>query len=503
MQIIIKATLSAVMLLFLTACGGGDEAVKESNHTVSSQQRGDENPEGVPPEDATELPKVTTEDQSPEESSRPTVDDVEEEEDIASDDNEEDTTPEPIEIPPHTLSALEYLNRLRNQAGLPDFVTQTNLRQAAVNHSEYMRLNDGYEGHTETSGNEGFTGEHPFTRALYAGYPSLFVTENISTGDQDVFESIDGLFAAIYHRFGFLSLQHDEIGIGVSHNADNYYYTYDMGNSKLRALCSDPSSYAGHGYYIYKVCADREKRIDADRYRKAENYIKTAAPSLVVWPPKGGRDIPPVFYEESPDPLPNDSVVGYPVSVQFNTMKFPSPPNVESFSLSDSHGRNVEILELMNHTNDPNGDFGKYDYALFPRKRLAWGRAYSVELVYSTDGAEHTEKWCFQTRALDKSMRFYRIENDKEKSLSVVAGKRYAIYVIPNDTNDILGGVRYSYNTTQQPEFAYIDRNTFSVRLNGPEGSYAKFQFENGQEVTVTISESDSAKAPVDEPCPN
>lgn len=396
-------------------------------------------------------------------------------------------------------SALTYLNSLRKKAGLPAFTAQSYLRAAASNHSDYMLQHGAAEGHSETEGKSGFTGEHPSSRTLYAGYASKNVSENISTGDQDAAESIDGLFAAIYHRFGFLSLIHDEVGIGISNN--HRYYTYDMGNSKLRKICSSDPSYNGYGSYYYGVCADESKRIEGSKYKRARDYMKSSAPSLILWPAAKSRDIPPVFFQEIPDPLPDDSVTGYPVSVEFNDAKFATAPTVESFTLSDSSGSELEILTIMDKENDPNRRFNAYKYALFPEKRLEWGSAYNVELTYIYESRQYTKAWCFQTRSLaDKAERFYRIEGDNDVRLNVVAGKRYAIYVVPNDTNDILGGARYSYSK-ERPQLDYIDRNTFLVSLTGSDGEYAKFRFGNGQVVTLTIAGSDSADAPADERC--
>ena len=401
-------------------------------------------------------------------------------------------------------SALAYLNSLRTKAGLPAFGSQSYLKAAASNHSEYMLQHGASEGHSETQGRDGFTGEHPSNRTLYAGYASRHVSENISTGDQDAAESIDGLFSAIYHRFGFLSMTHDEVGIGMSHdNQHHHYYTYDMGNSKLRKICSSDPSFNGYGSYYSRVCADESKKIEGNKYRNARDYIKTSAPSLILWPAAKSSDIPPVFYQETPDPLPNDGVTGYPVSVQFNDAKFATAPTVESFTLSDSSGSEVDILTTMDQENDPHNRFDAYKYALFPKKRLEWGSAYNVELIYTSNSTQYTKAWCFQTRSLaGKAERFYRIEGDKDITLNVVAGKSYAIYIVPNDTNDILGGVRYSYSK-ERPQFDYIDSNTFLVNLTGSNGEYAKFTFGNGQVVTLRIAGSDSATVPANEHCAN
>ena len=113
---------------------------------------------------------------------------------------------------------LGYLNALRTASGLAPFSAQSNLIDAAQNHSDYMNTNQSY-GHGEDSSLPGYTGSSPSQRAIYAGYFSRKVGENVSYGRLTVEGSIDGLFSAIYHRFGFLSPSYDIIGIGINNNA--------------------------------------------------------------------------------------------------------------------------------------------------------------------------------------------------------------------------------------------------------------------------------------------
>ena len=85
--------------------------------------------------------------------------------------------------------------------------------------------------------------------------------------------------------------------------------------------------------------------------------------------------------------------------------------------------------------------------------------------------------------------------------MDVVSGRVYTIYVVPEDTNDILGGVNYSY--TAEPEFSYIDSNTVKIILSGNTNDYASFTFDNGQKIQLIIASQDTASLPEDKPCPN
>ena len=390
---------------------------------------------------------------------------------------------------------LDYLNTLRTKTGMPAFSEHASLRVAAQNHSAYMQTNQ-ISGHYENSGNTGYTGVKGSERAVYAGYLHYVISENVSYGtDASYKTSIDGLFSAIYHRFGFLSLEQDEIGIGVSNNKS--FYTYDMGNSVLIDLCQN-NNYTGGSYYT--PCTDSSKKIESEKYNSISNGIKEASPELILWPPRNANDIPPAFYEEAPDPLPNDSVSGYPVSVEFNSGKFTTAPTVSSFTLMNANGTQLNDIVLMHKSNDPHDKFNYFQHTLFPEKRLEWGSKYDVELIYNYNNVQNTLNWCFETRTLQGVVdRFYRIENNTNISLKVLSGKTYGLYVVPADTNDILGSVGYSYTT--EPIFNHIDSHTMSVKLTGDIGKYVSFTFGNGQKIKLTIASTDTAISPSNKKC--
>jgi hypothetical protein len=392
--------------------------------------------------------------------------------------------------------SLDYLNDLRTRAGLPPFVLETHLADAAKNHSAYLQRHDA-SGHDETEGEAGFTGVKPWDRAVHAGYPARFVGENVSVGQKSLKESIDGLFGAIYHRFGFLSLNYDEIGVGVSE--DSRHFTYDMGNAGVRRLCEEGSDPAGS--YYTGVCADENRKVDAEAFLSAMAAPAANAPDAIFWPAPGASDIPPAFYEESPDPLPDHGVTGYPVSVQFNETTLEEAPEVTAFTLADADGRSVEILTLMDADNDPNGEFSGYQFALFPKRRLEWGHAYTVSLAWRYEGGEYAREWCFATRSLaEYAQKVYRVESD-DISLDAVSGVTYALYMVPEDTNDAIYGYRVSYDA-DSVSVDFIDQNTFAVTLRGGIGEGAEVTFSDGRKVTLTLSASDGAAEPAAQACP-
>ncbi len=393
---------------------------------------------------------------------------------------------------------LGYLNALRTSAGLPVLTEQSNLATAARNHSAYMQANNIFS-HEENNNRTDFTGVKSSDRAIYAGYKHKLVSENISMGQDSMESSIDGLMSAIYHRFGFLSLDSDEIGMAVSDNGK--YYTYNLGNSKLSDLCMN-GPFSSSGSY-YTPCADEKIKIKASDYIARSKNIQESSAEIIMWPASGSENIPPVFYEEIPDPLPSASVSGYPVSVQFNETYYPADPvRVNDFNLSSKNGTRLDTLILMNKENDPNHRFSSNEFAIFPKQRLEWGSIYNVDLSYNYKDENSEKHWCFATRSLsDIADRFYRIEDNKEISLEVLAEKKYALYIVPDDNNDILGGLSWAYSA-DKVSLKSVDNNTILAKVSGAKGTYVEIKFDNGQKIKLTIGSTDSAEAPKAQSCP-
>ena len=373
---------------------------------------------------------------------------------------------------------LSYLNYLREGAGMIDLSCNDALKIAAYNHAYYLYVNNA-TGHEEDADKEGYTGEWPSDRAVYAGYLSRYILENVSVGQKDYNASIDGLFSAIYHRFGFLNTTIDNIGIGIK----NVDYVYDMGNSDLNSLCGG-ESYDGSGSYYIDVCADEDLKIYEDDYNNAINDIKKKNPDLIIWPYKNAIDIPPVFYNETPDPLPDYNVSGYPVSIQFNDYYFTSEINVTSFKLYDENGNEITNIRLMDQDSDPNDEFNAYEFALFPLDRLEWNETYKAEVKYTYEGNDYNISWQFTTRALPYP--YYRIDTSDE-TIYIDNNKTYAYYFVPTDGNDLIHSYKYTYPSGDSVETGMIDYNTIWVKVEGNSGDEFDFEMDNGDKLTLII----------------
>ena len=384
--------------------------------------------------------------------------------------------------------AFNMVNEYRQKAGMINFKSNSYLDKAAYNHSHYSAINRVY-GHYEDSSFPAFTGVTPTDRAYYARYLSS-VAENYSLGTLPSYDykgSVSGLFSAIYHRFGFLSFGLDEMGSGVDKNDQYAFYTYDMGNSMMNSLCSG-KSYDGYGEYYLGVCKDPNFKISKDSYDNANNFIKKQNSSIVIWPPKDSNFTDPAFFDEIPDPLPNQSVSGYPVSISFNDY-YIQDEVLKSFTLKDYETNSSIETKYMDKYNDPNDEFTKNEFAIFPLQRLKWGDVYQASVVYEVDGDEHTLTWCYETK--DYPYKRYTITSNT--TLNVMSNTKYMLYIKPqNDTDVISGFGTQSYIPTSQYEIDFIDQNTLYFKTTSSDGDI-DISLNNNINITLQISNSDSA----------
>jgi len=367
---------------------------------------------------------------------------------------------------------LDYLNSLREKVGLNALVENSYLEKSALNHSIYMKYNNIFS-HYESQNYRSFTGVTQSDRAIYTGYLSKNVLENISYGDLSYKSSIDNLFSAIYHRFGFLNETINEIGIAK----DGKYFTYDMGNGYLNSLCSNPPSFS-YGSYYSDSCAN-DAKIGVKVYNKTINKVSLNNPKIVVWPPKNYQNSDVVFYEEMPDPLPNMEVSGYPISVKFNQYKMKNPPQMLEFSLFNGNAK-IES-KILTYQTDPNHKFNKYEFALFPINRLNYNENYRAVFRYIENNEEKEIKWNFHTKKLNYPLIKY------SRIINLSNNKSYAFYVEPRNGKNILL-TNCSYNV-KKLKVVNFDKNVNLITLQGRVGEYAKCSLSNGKIVKFVISQ--------------
>jgi len=335
--------------------------------------------------------------------------------------------------------AFNYLNNLRQGAGLIPFSSNTVLNKASKNHAFYLMQNRAY-GHYEDSNKSGFTGEFAAQRVKHAGYNTQLIIENISSNNKNYKESIDGLFAAIYHRLAFLDFQGDQIGISIQQNMTDKTKTafvYNMGSSALNQL--------------YK---NSKKPSQADLNNALDKH-KNSNAQVVTYPFDKQSDIPPVFFNELPDPLPQHDVSGFPISISFNQALF---KEIKFLNFELFNSNRERIRNTLTHTSktDPNRRLNKFSFVLFPLNRLDWNSEYSVKFLAIVDKKLIEKRWSFKTRKYPIPL--HKIE-DESKTITVKLNQPNIFYFPPKTAKDLLHNVRYNSNFTME----FIDKNTIKL----------------------------------------
>ncbi|GIO35731.1 hypothetical protein J41TS12_05920 [Paenibacillus antibioticophila] len=115
--------------------------------------------------------------------------------------------------------ALEYINKIRADAGLGSVTLNPFLTKAAENHAAYILANG--LTHDEIAGKKGFTGERPKDRVLAVGGSTSLaqgVGEVASAGFSSLESAIDSMLNTSYHREPYVSQYTSEIGVALNEN---------------------------------------------------------------------------------------------------------------------------------------------------------------------------------------------------------------------------------------------------------------------------------------------
>jgi uncharacterized protein YkwD len=262
------------------------------------------------------------------------------------------------------LDGYNWLNYRRAQLGLSVLARNSQVDTAALGHSNYLRLNNTVS-HDQTVGAPGFTGVTLTNRLSAAGYVlggGHAIGEVISaTTNTSGFYQVEELITAIYHRFVMFEPVFREVGTGATTIAGGYtYFTAD--------LTATNGLGAGIG-----------------------------AGRLVNYPISGQTNIPTDFFSdtESPDPVPNQNKVGYPVSVHSDTGRGGAGVVVRSFTISPRGGTALNTLLLSSATDSRTSSAGA---AIIPLAPLRPGTVYDVSFDGTVDGVAASRTWSFTTR---------------------------------------------------------------------------------------------------------
>ena len=343
-------------------------------------------------------------------------------------------------------SALNYLNRLRTGAGLIEFDSDTLLNNAARNHADYLSMHHSI-GHYEEHNRDGFTGTYASDRIIHAGYAAPLVIENVSSNNRNYKESIDGLFSAIYHRMAFLNFQSDEIGIGVSQSekdSSKTSFVYNMSAKALEKLYKENNS-----------THPKTVKLPYPILNRAFTTHKNNNSKIVTYPFNKQQDVPPAFFDELPDPLPKHKVSGFPISISFNPAHFKSVKLLK-FELFKENGVVIKETLTYDHKSDPHKRLNKFDYVLFPLKRLEWNRQYHVRFTAMVNQKRVEKRWSFHTRSFNVPLHHV---DEKHKLFTIKKNQTHIFYFSPQSRVDLLTSFHYPSCL----EIDFIDKNTIKV----------------------------------------
>lgn len=130
-----------------------------------------------------------------------------------------------LELSEDEKGVLDRTNAERKAAGLPEFVPNAKLFQAAREHSANMakqnRMSHVLDGRTHAD------------RAAAAGYPYSFLGENIAWNQRDCAQVVECWMRSSGHRANILSRNYTEIGIAVAVNErGERYWTQIFGSGR-------------------------------------------------------------------------------------------------------------------------------------------------------------------------------------------------------------------------------------------------------------------------------
>lgn len=369
---------------------------------------------------------------------------------------------------------LKYLNKIRQDVGLKELSLNDQLNRAAYNHANYLTIHK-IISHDESPLNKYFSGVTQSDRAINAGYNSRVVVENISY-NTSYKNSIDSLMSAIYHRFGFLEIGIDEIGMGEYKDGNFGNYVFDMGYSKLDERCLQGNS-INSGYLAINVCKNMNIKIPMDY---VQNILHPMYKLYTTFP----MNLPSLAYfsGEIPDPVPECKILSNPVSITFNDNRKIEFVKFEIFK----DGSKIEHTKLITAQNDVNRKFKQNQYALFSYEPFEFGKEYEAKFTYKMNGMQEHINWNFTTM----TPKYPYFDAKNKDRLSIKNDQTYDIFFRPKDCNDIMGTYEITTTDIISKKIEFVSANMLRVTLNGYKSGKAIFLY-NGKTITLILSNGD------------
>ena len=245
--------------------------------------------------------------------------------------------------------------------------------------------------------------------------------------------------------------------------------------------------YRESGKY-YTPCVDESLRVRARSMVSMRRTLQRRNADVVMWPPDQATHIPPAFFEEDPDPLPDYSVSGYPISIQFNPATT-TKVELATFRLFAWTGNGLEFswkevtdTRVLDQHSDPHKVFSALQFALFPLQRLQWATRYRAEVEGWVDGEYRQYGWEFQTTdpggplftidAVDQHIRVDRVE-------------RPLLYFPPRREAYSVNGLRAEWRGDTRVEMSNIDGDTARLTIDWRNCEPVKVTQDDVRSVTI------------------
>ncbi len=299
------------------------------------------------------------------------------------------------EFDPSIMQPLDIINEARSKNGLFLLKYSERLSDFAGRHVDYLSKNKVCSHYQDNANAKSFSGFNLKERADNFGYSYSYLSENLFCGMKpDWSHAISSLMGAIYHRAAFLSPKVDNIGYKMQSTANllnilkdpmPYKFVFEMSRSKQH------TTNFPFAHDVPDINNKQEKGFDfkdgnyhqllLSQRESTSQQALVRNPSVVVYPFPNQDNVPRVFLDdELPDPTPNLTISGLPISAHFN-------PNLKaeivSFTLNELANKEQQIpVWSLDESNDINKKMQPDDYAWFPIKPLKPDTLYEVTLIY-------------------------------------------------------------------------------------------------------------------------
>ena len=248
----------------------------------------------------------------------------------------------------------------------------------------------------------------------------------------------------------------------------------------LKNACNyAPSSALIVGSLRYSLPCNGKQKISTDYLLQNEKKRALRNPKIVLWPAVNSKKIPPAFYEESPDPLPDLSVSGYPISIQINPAygEHISLVSFRLFKVIEEDDEAINQIRILDKSNDPNKILDERTFVLFPLKRLDWNQGYKIKATLKIDGRTINKSWRFRTASPQGDL----MNLDQAGQTKLSNNRSYALY----RADKPFGQIRAQYPKHTKLSMKSIDNHTLNIRINSKGCGKVKLRFEDGKRLQL------------------